>query len=187
MDRRVRKTRQALREALFSLVLERGWDRVSVQDVCQRADVGRSTFYTHFADREDLLLSGFEELKVALRAARPGPLGFVRGLVEHVDENRKLARLFSDRRGPPIRRRLTGLVVALIEEDLATLTPRPPGGADPLRAATARFLAGALVDLLMWRLEGGTPLDRDLLVGLFERLAAPIVRDFREQSPSDAA
>ena len=73
MDRRVRKTRRALRESLFSLVAERGWDSVSVQHVCERADVGRSTFYTHFADREDLLLSGFDDLKLELRAMGPGP------------------------------------------------------------------------------------------------------------------
>lgn len=44
-DRRVRKTRRLLHEALVTLILERGWDAVSVRDVCERADVGRSTFY----------------------------------------------------------------------------------------------------------------------------------------------
>src|SRR6185437_2006254 len=67
-DRRVERTQRALREALIRLVLERGWDDVSVQDVCARANVGRSTFYLHFADKEELLVSGFGGLQEALRA-----------------------------------------------------------------------------------------------------------------------
>ena len=67
-DRRVRRTRRALRDALLELTLERGWDEVNVLDVCERADVARSTFYTHFADKEELLLSGFDDLRAALRA-----------------------------------------------------------------------------------------------------------------------
>ena len=152
MDRRVRKTRTALRTSLVELVVERGWNRVSVRHVCERANVGRSTFYTHFADREDLLLSGFDELRLALRTADPRPFGFVGGLVAHVDENRALARrVMSRRSGPPVRHRMMALVVGLIEEDLATFVP-----ASARRAATAHLLAGALVDLLLWQLDEPT-------------------------------
>src|SRR3954471_18394318 len=93
-DRRVVRTRTTLRDALLPLILERGWEDISVQDVCDRAKVGRSTFYTHFADKEDLLLSGFEDLKSMLRALRPpaekgrATLRFVRGLLEHARDNR---------------------------------------------------------------------------------------------------
>ena len=66
-DRRVLRTRRTLREALVQLILQRGWEKVSVLEVCERADVGRSTFYTHFADKEELLLSGFDDLRQALR------------------------------------------------------------------------------------------------------------------------
>ena len=52
-DRCVQRTRDSLRAAFVALMAERGWDRVSVQDVCDRANVGRSTFYTHFADKEE--------------------------------------------------------------------------------------------------------------------------------------
>src|SRR5689334_24059575 len=62
-DRRVRRTRRLLREALLALVAEKGYDRVTVQDVLDRADVGRATFYAHFRDKDDLLVSGFDELR----------------------------------------------------------------------------------------------------------------------------
>src|SRR5919198_2154855 len=69
-DRRVLRTRAALREALLALIVERGWDAVGIRDICARATVGRSTFYTHFADKEELLFSGFDDLRSMLRASK---------------------------------------------------------------------------------------------------------------------
>lgn len=62
-DRRVKRTRKTLQEALIALILEKGYEAITVQDVIDRADVGRSTFYAHFVDKEALLLSQFEYLQ----------------------------------------------------------------------------------------------------------------------------
>src|SRR5579871_6195119 len=64
-DRRVQKTRQALQEALIALILEKGYDNVIVRDILDRANVGRSTFYAHYQDKDDLLRSRFERLQAA--------------------------------------------------------------------------------------------------------------------------
>jgi AcrR family transcriptional regulator len=63
MDRRVQKTRQALQDALIALILEKGYESVTVQELLDRANVGRSTFYAHFYDLEDLLQSELETLQ----------------------------------------------------------------------------------------------------------------------------
>ncbi|MGI5220452.1 TetR/AcrR family transcriptional regulator [Nocardia sp. CA-290969] len=55
-DRRVRRTREALHRALIELMMERAYDRITVSDVIARADVGRSTFYAHYRDKDDLLV-----------------------------------------------------------------------------------------------------------------------------------
>ncbi|WP_280234453.1 TetR/AcrR family transcriptional regulator [Nocardia cyriacigeorgica] len=55
-DRRVRRTRNLLHRALIELMIERGYERVTVTDVIDRADVGRSTFYAHYRDKDDLLV-----------------------------------------------------------------------------------------------------------------------------------
>lgn len=55
-DRRVRRTRDNLHRALIELMIERGYDRVTVSDIIDRADVGRSTFYAHYRDKDELLL-----------------------------------------------------------------------------------------------------------------------------------
>jgi len=78
-DPRVVRTRAALRQALISLILERGWDAVGIHDICQRAQIGRSTFYTHFADKEELLLVGFDELRRWLRGSRAAGSPATRG------------------------------------------------------------------------------------------------------------
>jgi AcrR family transcriptional regulator len=59
-DRRVVRTRQALGSALVELMLARRFDDISVQQVLDRARVGRATFYAHFRNKQDLLLSDAE-------------------------------------------------------------------------------------------------------------------------------
>jgi len=61
-DRRVQRTRQLLQDALVSLILEKGYQKITIQEIIDRANVGRSTFYSHYRDKDDLLLSGFDEL-----------------------------------------------------------------------------------------------------------------------------
>ena len=54
-DRRTRKTRQLLLDTLLALLKEKRYDEISVQDIIERADVARSTFYVHYVDKDDLL------------------------------------------------------------------------------------------------------------------------------------
>lgn len=65
-DARVRRTRDALGDALITLMQEKPFDTITVQDVLDRAKVSRSTFYSHFSDKDDLLMSDAEEFFEAL-------------------------------------------------------------------------------------------------------------------------
>ncbi len=67
-DRRIEKTRNLLHDALGSLIREKPYDAISVQEILDRANVGRSTFYTHFRGKDELLVSGIHAL---LRSAYP--------------------------------------------------------------------------------------------------------------------
>jgi AcrR family transcriptional regulator len=66
-DRRIQRTQQLLEAALLSLIKEKEFDAISVQEIIDRANVGRATFYTHYDNKEDLLESGFDALLAALR------------------------------------------------------------------------------------------------------------------------
>ena len=61
-DRRIQKTLKLLREALVSLITEKPYDSIVVKEILDRANVGRSTFYTHFRDKDDLLVSGIHDM-----------------------------------------------------------------------------------------------------------------------------
>jgi AcrR family transcriptional regulator len=67
-DRRVNRTRRLLRAALMALILEKGYDAVTVEDITQRADLGRTTFYLHYKDKEELLLESIETTAQDLKA-----------------------------------------------------------------------------------------------------------------------
>jgi len=73
-DRRVRRSRRALREALVGLCLEKGYAAVTVDDVAERADVSRATLYAHYADKRALLEDVAEELWAELEARTRVPL-----------------------------------------------------------------------------------------------------------------
>ena len=61
VDRRVQRTRHALRVALVELIREKGYDAISVEEITQRANLGRATFYLHYKDKDDILLEEFSE------------------------------------------------------------------------------------------------------------------------------
>jgi AcrR family transcriptional regulator len=185
-DRRVRRTRGALRDALVALIIERGWDGFSVQDLCARADVGRSTFYLHFADKEEVLGGAFADLGRELRsqlehAGSSRPLGFSRGLLEHAQDHQRVYRAIVGRRaGHVVQGKMRGLVLDLVREDLAALMP--PGAR---RDGAVAFLAGAFFELLIWSIEAKPPTNAEAADALFHELAAPALAAAR--SPNAAA
>jgi AcrR family transcriptional regulator len=62
LDRRIQRTRQVLREALFELIIERGYERIAIADITERANIGRTTFYLHYQEKEDLLKASLRTL-----------------------------------------------------------------------------------------------------------------------------
>jgi AcrR family transcriptional regulator len=67
-DRRIERTQQLLRGALRSLIQEKSFEALTVQEIIDRANIGRATFYSHFDNKDDLLASGFEDLRASLKA-----------------------------------------------------------------------------------------------------------------------
>ena len=177
----MRRTRHALGEALVELILERGWDDVSVQDVCDRANIGRSTFYTHFADKEELLIGGLYDLRKGVRQlasseAAARPLSFVRGIIEHADQRRRLFRaVIGKRSGALIQQRFRQMLIELVHEDVSSIGP--PG---PQLDATARYLAGALMEVLIWWVDTRNGLAAADVEKLFMRLSAPVLAVLRK-------
>lgn len=182
-DRRIQRTRRALSEALVELILERGWDEVSVQQVCDRANIGRSTFYTHFADKEELLIGGLDDLRRGLRhiaslESANRPLGFVRGIIEHAEEQRRLFRaVIGKRSGHVVQQRFRQMLLDLVHEDLAEVV-----SAGPQLDATARYIAGALMETLIWWLDTRNAFQAADVEKLFMQLTTPVLATLRKRA-----
>ena len=183
-DRRSLRTRGALRDAMLILIGERGWDNFAVQDLCERANVGRSTFYSHYPNKDALLVGGLASLQAALqqqtragsapaRASSDAPRSwrFAPGLIEHVVEQRQIFRAMIGRRsGYVVQQRFREMVIRLVTDEL------PPATGNLPRPAAARWLAAGLVELLSWWVEQRTPPPSAELAALFDELSQPVLR-----------
>ncbi len=182
-DRRSMRTRHALRQALVELIGERGWDGIAVQDVCERADIGRSTFYSHYPNKDALLLGSLDDLRIALvhqGASRSGAgrkgvrtepgFSFTLGLIEHAHQERKVFRALIGRRsGFVVQQRFREMVIRLVTDELPASTGKLP------REATARWIAAAFVELLAWWVEQRSPMSTEELAVLFRDLSSPLL------------
>lgn len=183
LDRRSVRTRDALRGALVDLIAERGWDDIAVQDLCQRANIGRSTFYSHYPNKDALLMGGLEDLQAQLQAQARAqadhkqPVAtaatgfrFALGLIAHAHEQRKLFRgLIGRRSGYVVQQRFRDMVIRLVSAEL------PPSAGCLPRQAAARWLAAGFVELLSWWVEQRTPLPPAELAARFNALALPVL------------
>src|SRR6266496_5476216 len=129
-DRRIQKTQHLLRGALVSLISEKPYDAIVVKEILDRANVGRSTFYTHFRDKDDLLVSGIHEmLRPVQSTAQPAAgkrrdriLWFSLPIFEYHYQHRHAG---GDRIGPRgrailhdhLRRVLAGVIAEVMKKD----------------------------------------------------------------------
>jgi AcrR family transcriptional regulator len=177
VDRRVRRTRAAIQHALLNLMLEKGYDAVTVTDIIDRADVGRSTFYSHFTDKRDVLDDSLDGLGEFLRthrdAAGDGQLfGFSLAMFEHVHEQRALLRALLGRSGGAVvHHRVDHLLTGLVREELAALgTDRQP--AVSIDLVVAGVVGAYLALIARWLDENETHTPRQLDAA-FRRLVLP--------------
>jgi AcrR family transcriptional regulator len=155
-DRRVLRTRRALGTALVELMLAHNFDDITVQQILDRARVGRATFYTHFRNKHDLLLSDAERyfewlerqfLETAGTSRRLAP---VAELFSHVVEYQHFRHALekSSMREPAFDL-LTGYLAQIIQRRMGEIyTVTPSAGLPP--NAMARMFAAALVEMMRW-------------------------------------
>jgi AcrR family transcriptional regulator len=196
-DRRVRRTRRLLREALLELILEKGYDRLTVQDVLDRADVGRATFYAHFHDKDDLLVSGAEDLRESLRQKMAGFLAgrgeaesddfdVTRVLFEHAAAHRRLYRaLVGKRVGGVIHKHAQQDLSALFREHLEeAVAARQLTPALPVEVVV-QYVVSGLLALLTWWLDNDLPYTAEEMNHMFQRLTHNAVAGVMEVRPTN--
>lgn len=182
LDRRIVRTRQRLREALLSLIVERGYEKSSVQDILDRAEIGRATFYEHFRSKEDLLASGIEQLRVSLlqewkavSKADGKPvqrLGFALALFRHVDSHRRLYKAIVGREsGVIVERKMRRMLADLVREDLKSF--KSAGQNTVSTDLAVQYVVGAFWSVLTWWMDYSVPLSPEDMNNIFCRLTLP--------------
>ena len=155
-DQRVRRTRDRLGDAMMALLVEKPFDDITVQDVLDCAHVSRSTFYTHYRDKNDLFLTDAEEFfeGMATALSRAGDksdrVAPVRELFAHIAEMRPLySALIASGRSQDLLELGQGHFARGIEQRFNEM-PRARTIPSRHRSAIAHGLAGSVFSLLIW-------------------------------------
>ena len=178
-DRRTQRTRRQLSGALVDLIKEKRFDDITVQNVIARAGVGRSTFYSHFRDKEDVFEQQWEQfierLAGQINWAKAGTGSFVpvRSLFQHLQEAQSFYRgLVRSRKIDAIFKSGIEYLSHKIEAALKRSVIRP---SIPI-PILSNYLASELFALLKWWLDAGMPYTPESMDEIFHRLINPSLK-----------
>jgi AcrR family transcriptional regulator len=182
-DRRVQKTQKLLRDALVSLIHERGYDSIVVKEILDRANVGRSTFYTHFRDKDELLVSGIHDMLRSVQSAEPPSsakpyeriIWFSVPIFEYVHQHRLTGEARMETRGrvslhEHLQKVLAELIADDVKQDFQGL--RKPAGQIP-QDLLVQYVASTFILVLNWWVETKSPLTPKEVNNLFRALVRP--------------
>jgi AcrR family transcriptional regulator len=182
IDRRISRTRMMLQHALNSLILKKDYEAITVQDICDAANVGRSTFYAHYTSKDDLKRKGFEKLhkelvdrqkEVLATAAhdKHRTLGFSLGMFEHARDHLENYRALVGGRGGDISLGTIRKILSnLVSDELANAGAKKSADVIP-RELVVQYIVGAYMAVLTWWLDGGAKLPPKRVDAMFRRLA----------------
>jgi AcrR family transcriptional regulator len=182
IDRRVARTRTMLQKAHISLILEKGYEAITVDDICAAANVGRSTFYAHYTSKDDLRRSGLEHLRKLLvnrqkdALAKPGDirdrsLGFSLTMFEHAHDHIDLYRALVGGRGGAIALGTIRQILSdLVRNELAATVNKKSADVVP-RELIVQYVVGAFMAVMTWWLDGGAKQPPSQIDTMFRRLA----------------
>lgn len=166
-DRRIQKTEKALLESLESLILEKGYDEINIQDITDRANLGRATFYLRHKEKDDLLddllhkmgedfLSSFSE--IIPHDWNLGDLSFLQRIFAYFQEHYAIFHALMDSKGGfttlfNLQTELKGIIETSLSNEMQTKnleSTLPP-------EFITNYYAGALVGLIFWWLYADMP------------------------------
>lgn len=186
-DRRVQRTRELLQQALIALIRERGYDAVTIQDIAERANVGRTTFYLHYTSKDDLFLHCHDailnqfQLNPSTHLSREtllspeAPAGMTMAYRHLTEARALLAPILQGKDSLLILRRIRDRSAEEIEAHLRDAFPEAESSI-PFDLL-ASYLAGAQIALVQWWLEKRQPHPPELLAQGFHRLQRAAIRD----------
>ena len=182
-DRRSQRTQQTLMDALIALLAVKHYDEISINDIIDRANVGRSTFYAHYLGKDDLLKSGFERvLDMLIHHISFGEAGQdlrldTTQLFRHAQGHYELYRTLVWGSGFDL---LTkdghAALSAKLQENFTQFLSGKPEPSIPLDVLSYS-MAGTLLILLKWWLDNKMPYSPEYMDEIFQRLVMSSARN----------
>ena len=176
-DRRVERTRKNLRSALVQLIMERGYDAVTIQDITDKANVGRTTFYLHYQSKDDLLLDHHAEMRSHLNLTTLSreqlmsdePQAQVVNFLHLLTETRNMYfALRSAKDADIIMRGVREQMTGTLQDSLNAIFPDTQPKI-PLDVLT-EYIIGAQLSLINWWMNEHTPYDASQLATMLHQL-----------------
>ena len=173
VDRRIQRTQRSLREALVTLSLEKGYDAITIRDITERANVSYSTFFRHYAEKDDLLA---EEVKSVVHNLKtlinhsPDKSRESEGLLifQHVAEQHAFFRvLFSSHGTSRVMRDIQQEIAA----DLVQSSVFPANSLVPPEIAANHFVV-TILGLIRWWLDHDMPYPIERMASIYSRLVS---------------
>ena len=185
LDRRVRKSQQAILESFVGLLAEKDFERITMNEIAERADVNRGTVYLHYVDKFDLLDQCIDtHLAQLLEDCLPGSTmphptkAAMQRMFAYLEQHAFLYRTLLVNKGiPTFRNRLMAVMVQSLRAyfDASGIPP------DMNKEVSAQFLASAAVGVLEWWITQSMPYSPTDMVehlwALLERVVVPYVSD----------
>jgi len=185
-DRRVQKTEALLRDALISLVREKAYDSIVVKEILDRANVGRTAFYAHFRDKDELLASSIREIFAARSRSLPPPakpyekiIRFSLPIFEFIHQHRHDHQSASDAMMDAgsqavLHRRLQNVLTELMRDEVEQYVRDGRTGTGRLPPdVLTNYLATTFILVLGWWLETERPLAPNEVNDLYRGLVLP--------------
>lgn len=170
-DRRVQRTQRALTEALIALAHEKGYDAVTIRDITERANVAYSTFFRHYASKDDLLTSEIQsvidELQALIQQAQANSRDAEGVLIfRHIAAHPAFFRTVLSSQGTS---RVLNIVQQNTVEYLVETALIPPDNLVPPEIAANHFVVSVL-GLIRWWLDHDMPYSVEQMAVIYSRL-----------------
>ncbi len=175
-DRQSQRTQRLLGDALVELMMERGYDAITVKDIIERANVGRSTFYAHYPSKDELFIRQLDRVinvlteDAAGEASSENPYFPSLGLFQHVQQQYKLFKILSWGSGADLmikhfQKSLSEKIERRLQESGEQLDIPAP--------VVATFMAGSFLSILRWWLDNKMTYSPEEIDKMYLQLIVP--------------
>lgn len=193
-DRRIQRTRSMLREALIDLIIEKGYAAITVQDIIDRANIGRTTFYAHYQDKEELLTEMTADLRAFIKEqveANSDKVStdefrfvFSLAMLQHTQGHKRLYKAVAHKEsGITVMRHMERTLSDLVLEEVNKLSSNANLGIP--KEIAVEYIVNTFFIMVRWWMDQSKPVSAEEVDRLFHRLTLPGLQELfdKEQQP----